>query len=179
MIPSASNTSGAVSRYRRSALNDSFSTLRRMANLLEGSRLEVFFLLKAKFLYFHKDSPEAEAEARQYVTRHYSRHPESISGFEEWRALHRDVVGSANLLQKKLEETRRLERAIEKQRDWFRNHLDILSRPLLRRLSILDLPNEVLAQIRERMNPDRWSTGKGIQNTRLVCWRFCELGSIC
>lgn len=80
---------------------------------------------------------------------------------------------------------RDLKRPFEERREALRGRINTLSRPLLRGLCILDMPNEILVEVFEYLVPpvDARSSkfdrpqDNSVKDCRLVCRRFCDLSS--
>ncbi|OAA72654.1 hypothetical protein LEL_08438 [Akanthomyces lecanii RCEF 1005] len=106
----------------------------------------------------------------------------------EWwkRAGGRGLLNSAENLQREIEHVEIQGATLVAHRDAVWRAVNALSRPFLRSLSIMNLPEETLLgvlELVEGFDPDlpvSYGMSEGrrdIQNVRLVCQRFCELGS--
>ncbi|KAK4034729.1 hypothetical protein C8A01DRAFT_18517 [Parachaetomium inaequale] len=115
---------------------------------------------------------------------------EGADAFEsEWwkQAARRDgLFHSEEKLDFQLERLKEPRAELERLQSAFRCRINDLSRPYLRSLSILDLPDELLLDIFELVegfdlgSPFLDYAGAGrrdIKNTRLVCRRFCDMSS--
>jgi hypothetical protein len=112
--------------------------------------------------------------------------------FEEewWENLNRsDLLNSAENLDRKLEALNASKTELEGTQSALRHIINTLSRPHLRNLNILDLPDEILLEIFEHVEDLKFHPPysellyyvdegrEDIRNTRLVCRRFCNVNS--
>lgn len=107
------------------------------------------------------------------------------TGWRDW-AIDNGLLGSVYNVDRRLEKANASKMKLARIQEALRCCINNLSRPSLRSLSILDLPDEVLLSIfRTVEDPDPDSPfiygfgpgRKDIQNTRLVCRRFCNVSS--
>ncbi|EDN07297.1 hypothetical protein I7I51_03437 [Histoplasma capsulatum] len=165
-------------------LKIAYDGLRITEEQLQDVEREICRLMSAKMMWF----PEQSSLSRDF-------HQKWDEGFgdgdlppsEWWKwAAHNGLFESVDNLDRELEKANASKAKFEGVQSALRCCINNLSRPYLRNLNILDLPNEILLKVFEFVEdkfefplllPFYRQGTKDIKNIRLVCWRFCNLSS--
>ncbi|EER39389.1 conserved hypothetical protein [Histoplasma capsulatum H143] len=165
-------------------LKIAYDGLRITEEQLQDVEREICRLMSAKMTWF----PEQSSSSRHF-------HQKWDKGFgdgdllqsEWWKwAANNGLFESVDNLDRELEKANASKTKFEGVQSALRCCINSLSRPYLRNLNILDLPNEILLKIFEFVEdmldfpfpfPFYRQGTKDIKNTRLVCWRFCNVSS--
>lgn len=170
----------APSAQNLELLKTVYDTLRSTDEQLRSSDHEIYHLKRAKMVYF-----SGQCESSDRLQRHEARVFEGQHVFDpKWsqRATDTGLFESVDNLNRQLEKFNAIKAQVDSIYRDLRHDTNVLSRPYLRHLNILDLPDELLLDIFELVESSlvfspEFSTRKDIQNTRLVCRRFCDLSS--
>jgi hypothetical protein len=139
--------------------------LRNVNEQLQGLKSEIYRLTAAKIIYYPSEPLSDRLEGHEHGNRDQRLFDNSS---------------------RELDEVSTTKAKLDSIQGTLRHGINELSRPYLRDLNVLDLPDELLLDIFELVegfdpNPpfayDHDSGREDIQNTRLVCRRFCDLSS--
>lgn len=161
-----------------------YDGLRTTNEQLQDVEREICRLMAVKMTWF------PDSSGSQYRLQQYERHGFGDRGlFEsEWRewATRNGLLESVDNLDRELEKVNASKTKFAGVQSALRCCINRLSRPHLRNLSILDLPDEILLNIFEFVEDLNFdspflyyihASKKDIKNTRLVCRRFCNVSS--
>ena len=178
-------------------LDAAYDRLRIASQRLRDDRIEYCRLKTLEYIVYPKLQKDFPLAFDRYRREGFG---DQIPSESEWWSVHHDRLtflrdGDRKLIWFKLfEEVRYLENSredFEVMHYKARNLINELSRPYLRNLTILDLPNELLQEVFKHVEyrtiPDfpfrDWDSPAGkvyttdMKNARLVCRRFCDLVS--
>ena len=177
-------TSMALPAGNQEIMERGFDSLLTTNERLEHVDREVCRLMTAKFTWF-PDQSVPRYRVREYERKGFRGDLEFVS--EWWGGAHdRGLSKSAENLDRELEKVNDVKAELEDIQSSLRRCLGQLARPHLRKLNVLDLPDEILLQIFEFVedidfdSPFLFFFGAGskdIKNTRQVCRRFCSVSS--
>jgi len=170
----------------RNALAAAYRSLRVIDEQLQETNREICRLMAVKVAHFGAQ-PEVSKQFRKYQLESFEDSSHMLDS-EWWAwATRNGLLESEGNLDRELEKTKASKIKFEGIWSDLRSCIDELSRPYLRNLNILDLPDDILLLIFEYVEnlnfdlpslyypPDNGR--KDIKNTRLVCRRFCNLSS--
>ncbi|KAK4154570.1 hypothetical protein C8A00DRAFT_42643 [Chaetomidium leptoderma] len=158
--------------------------LRTANEQLQGLEREICRLMTVKMIYF-----PSQCESSDRLQRHEQGDFGDQLLFEpEWLrwAAHNGLFESVDNLGRELEKISTSKTKLDSIQGALRCCINELSRPYLRDLNILDLPDELLLEIFELVEDFDFDSRflyydgpgrKDIKNTRLVCRRFCDVSS--
>ncbi|EGX93591.1 hypothetical protein CCM_04966 [Cordyceps militaris CM01] len=167
-------------------LKTAYEDLRTTNEQLEDLEREICRLIVAKITWF-PDQSRSLHRPPQYISEAFQDQNLMTAQWLEWAACN-DLLESAANLDRELEKANASKTIFEGLQNALRRRIDKLSRPTLRSLNILDLPNEMLLRIFELVEEfvphlaySAYYYGgagrKAIANTRLVCRQFCNVSS--
>ncbi|KAK4446612.1 hypothetical protein QBC34DRAFT_411049 [Podospora aff. communis PSN243] len=175
-------------------LKSVYDALRSTSKQLESVDLDIFHLLSFQWIQDGRSDEERRA-ASQLLTQHrrvafgnqdpWGLHPDQ-SG--QWVEHHRAVIQSPEVANHYLDKAKTSKVALEDIQNALRGSANRLSRPFLRNLTILDLPDEILVEVfayfdpNNPVNPSRhpyecWYPSEDIQALRFVCRRISGIAS--
>lgn len=169
------------------ALETAYNSLRSANEQLQHAERRFCLLMAIQIIHF-SNKPELEPSDLAALQKYVAGFGDFDSDdWREWEA-GAGVFESVDDLDRELEKINASKTAIWGIQSSLRFRINELSRPYLRKLSILDLPDEILLEIFEHVENFDLDGGplpysyndrgrKDIKNTRLVCQRFCDVSS--
>ncbi|RYP53946.1 hypothetical protein DL768_001168 [Monosporascus sp. mg162] len=165
-------------------LETAYDGLRTANEQLQDVERETCRLMAAKMMWFPNQSGSLH-RLQQYECKGFGDRDPFNSEWWEW-ATRNGLLESVDNLDGELEKVNASKTKFEGIRNALRCCINKLSRPYLRSLNILDFPDEILLKIFELAEDLHFDSPflyygdagrKDIQNTRLVCRRFCNVSS--
>jgi hypothetical protein len=162
-------------------LETAYGGLRTANEQLQDLEGEICRLMAAKMMWF----PNQSGSLHRYKCEGFGDQNPFTSQWWKW-ATRNGLFESVANLDRELEKVNASKTKFEGIQNALRRCIDKLSRPHLRSLNILDLPDEILLKIFELVedldfdSPFVYYGGTGrkdIANTRLVCRQFCNMSS--
>ncbi|KXX76214.1 hypothetical protein MMYC01_205528 [Madurella mycetomatis] len=166
------------------ALKTAYDDLRTTNELLQDAEREICRLMTVKMWWF-PDQSGPQYSSQQYKRKGFGFRDLFESRWWDW-ASENGLLESVDNVDRRLEKANASKMELTGIQDALRCGINELSRPSLRSLSILDLPDEILLQIFEMVEdptpylPSLCYFGPGrqdIKSARLVCRRFCHVSS--
>ncbi|KAK5659967.1 hypothetical protein OQA88_13432 [Cercophora sp. LCS_1] len=171
------------------ALETAYNGLRAARERLEAANLDIYHLLGLKCV--HATSPEESESLSQLALQHKiaafgKQNPWSMNpdiGHQRKRFL-----DSSELVDQELDRANASKAQLETVHNALRCCIDQLSRPFVRKLSLVDFPDEILLEIFthledhvfrafEKYPYSRWHSSRDIKSLRLVCRRVSNISS--
>jgi hypothetical protein len=160
----------------------------------QSVNLDISHLLSLKSMQIGRSAEESEA-ASQLLTQHLSAEFDNQDPWEpgpdhadRWHGRNGVIIKSHELLDQDLTRANASKAALEGVHDALQGSMNRLSRPYLRNLTILDLPDEILLEIFAHLESNslmyfspcpyrHWSPPAEIKALRLVCRRTSDIAS--
>jgi len=173
-------------------LKTGYDGLRAASEQLQSTNLDIYRLMSVKMLHA-VDSDQANslhAILKQHERAAFGdQDPSQLKRDQpNWYARNRGVVDSLEFIDQELERATASKAKVESAQAALRCCINRLSRPYLRSLNLLDLPDEILLEIFEHLE-DRflecieryphcyWTPSRDIKALRLTCRRICDISS--
>ncbi|KAK5651171.1 hypothetical protein OQA88_13189 [Cercophora sp. LCS_1] len=167
-----------------------YNALRAAREQLLGVNLEMYRLLTLKSMYAKS---EEEIKAASELLKQHNRaafgkqDPFDVDGDQEWYQRKRTIIKSPEFINQELDIAKTAKAGLESIHDALRSSINQLSRPFLRKLTILDLPDEILLEIFAHLDTEGrafgrrpyiyWRASEDIQALRLVSRRISTFAS--